>query len=200
MIAEKHPFKKALRQGIKAGVGPGGGNSLTWFQGFIKGKYGNNHVNVFTGANSMLKTKIKLGCMYTFVYEAKGAATLPYWDAQPLIFPFAEQGPHFWGINLHYLPPQYRAQLMDALYSLANDAKKPEKIKLRMTWNILQSMARHKLLAPCVKCYLKSNVRSQFLEVPYTYWNVALFMPLAQWQNSSQKTVFKESKKTIGKI
>lgn len=197
-LNDKHPFSKALRQGVKAGAGPGNGaNSIAWFQGFVKGKYGNNHVNVFNGANQLLKTKISVGKMYTFMYEAKNAATLPYWDAQPLIFPFAEQGPHFWGINLHYLPHQLRAQLMDSLYALASDAKKPEKIKLRMSWQILQTLSKHKMLAPCVKCYLKSNVQSQFLEVPYSYWNIALFMPLAQWQNASQKTVFKESKKSI---
>jgi hypothetical protein len=43
---------------------------------------------------------------------------LPYWDRLPLIFPIEIYPDGFLGINLHYLPPMYRAKLMDALYGI----------------------------------------------------------------------------------
>jgi hypothetical protein len=59
------------------------------------------------------------GTMVLFVYNAKWKKILPYYDQHPLIFPIHVEADRFLGINLHYLPISYRAQMMDALLSVA---------------------------------------------------------------------------------
>ena len=53
-----------------------------------------------------------VGQMYLFQYDAKFKDILPYWDMWPLIFPFDYAKNGFYGINLHYLPPNARIDLM----------------------------------------------------------------------------------------
>ena len=67
------------------------------------------------------KKRVRIGRMYHFKYDPKGAKTLPYYDAFPLIFMVGPAPGGFYGINLHYLPPQLRARLMDSLYDITNN-------------------------------------------------------------------------------
>ena len=66
-----------------------------------------------------------IGKMYMFYYDAKTKDKLPYWDRFPLIFVLDVRPDRFWGVNLHYLPPLYRAKLMNALYKIQNNGKTP---------------------------------------------------------------------------
>ena len=59
-----------------------------------------------------------IGQMFMFFYDPKNKQTLPYYDRFPLVFPIELYSDGFLGINLHYLPQKYRANLMDALYSI----------------------------------------------------------------------------------
>ena len=65
-----------------------------------------------------LRGRLMLGKMFMFEYDPKLAKTLPHYDAFPLIFPFKFYKEGFHGINLHYLPTEWRAILMDNLYDL----------------------------------------------------------------------------------
>ncbi|MEK9888327.1 MAG: hypothetical protein VW735_06270, partial [Gammaproteobacteria bacterium] len=76
--------------------------------------------------NKMVETDI--GRMYMFQYDPKGKDTLPYYDVFPLIFVLEKYSDGFLGMNLHYLPPVFRARLMDRLYQIErNDALRESK-------------------------------------------------------------------------
>lgn len=132
-----------------------------------------------------------------FAYDAKHKKTLPYWDASPLIFPFAEDGNYFYGINFHYLPVALRAKLMDSLYAFITDESIPANTKLQITYKILKAASAFKYIKPCVKMYLKSNVRSRLIEIPADYWEIALFLPTAEWQGPRSSEVYSDSQKII---
>lgn len=138
------------------------------------------------------RTNILPGYMYLFAYDAKHKATLPFWDRFPLIFPFHVDSESMLGMNLHYLPHLYRARLMDALYNLASNNRFDEKTKLRMSYNLLNSSAKYKYFKPCVKRYLKGQLKSRFLLIPSNEWDIALFLPLERF-TVNKTTVFKDS-------
>ncbi len=140
---------------------------------------------------------IRPGFMYLFNYDPKMKDELPYYDRFPLVFPFEADSEGFLGMNLHYIPPIFRARLMDNLYDLTNNARYDETTKLRISYNMLKSFARYKYFKPCVKRYLNSHVRSKFLLVPADEWDLALFLPLERFTKSTKQSVYRDSRKII---
>lgn len=191
-------FSKLLDKGMKAGQVPSrSASARAWFR--QKASRENAVVRkTILSEKQRGKSNIQVGRMYFFQYDAKLKDKLPYWDAFPLIFPFRETGKHFYALNLHYLPPKMRAVLMDQLYDLVNNDKYDSTTRLVISYRILSNMAKSKYIAPCVKMYLKSNVRSQFIQVEPTEWDIALFLPVAQWRNSTVQKVYADAKKAIG--
>lgn len=146
------------------------------------------------------RTFVKPGFMYLFNYDPKMKDELPYYDRFPLVFPFEADGDGFLGMNLHYIPPLYRARLMDNLYDLTNNSKFDETTKLRASYSMLKSAARYKYFRPCIKRYLNSHVRSKFLLIPSNEWDLALFLPLERFAKSTKNNVYKESRKVINGV
>jgi len=145
---------------------------------------------------SKTKRSIVVGNMYMFNYSPKTAATLPYYDQFPVIFPFEKTDNGFYGVNLHYLPHTYRARLMDMLYTFVNNDKYDETTKLQgMSYNTLRSMST--FFKPCVKRYLNKQVTSRFIQVHPKHWELALFLPLEQFAKESREKVHQDSVRLI---
>jgi hypothetical protein len=145
----------------------------------------------------LLTNRIITGEMYLFAYDPKTKEDLPYYDRFPLVFPFRKVKGGFYGINMHYLPPLLRAKLMDALYDTINNDKMDETTRLRINYRILQSAAKFRFFEPCVKHYLNNHVKSRFLKVDPTQWDVALFLPLERFAKASKLKVYADSKNKI---
>jgi len=143
------------------------------------------------------KSQALIGRMYHFKYEPKGAKDLPYYDRFPLIFMVGVAPGGFHGINLHYLPPQLRAKLMDALYDITNNTKYDESTKLKVTYDVLNSASRFRFFKPTFKHYLNSQVRSKFIEINSTEWDTALFLPTERFQKAKKTKVWADSRKRI---
>jgi hypothetical protein len=130
-------------------------------------------------------TKTYPGFLYMFSYIAKTQNELPYYDRFPVVFPFRRTKEGFYGLNMHYIPLNYRAILMDNLYKLITDKNYNEKTRLRLTYNFLDSSSKYRFFRPCVKQYLNSHVRTRFALVPANQWDIALFLPLEKFVKSS---------------
>ena len=141
--------------------------------------------------------RFRMGGLYFFVYDAKGKATLPYWDKFPLVIPIERYSDGFLGLNLHYLPPKVRARFMDKISILAVTDSNDEIARLRVSYDILSATKKYKEFRPCIKRYLTPHIRSRILAVQPGEWNHAVFLPVAQFQNESRKTVYKDSLQTI---
>jgi len=130
----------------------------------------------------------KIGSMYLFVYDPKLKATLPFYDAYPLVIPVEYYSDGFLGLNLHYLPPMARASLLDALTALANNNKYDDTTKLNISYKMLKSYSiRFGGYQNCIKRYLFSNVRSSFNYVSPVDWDKVVMMPLQKWVVNSDK-------------
>lgn len=138
-----------------------------------------------------------IGRMYMFMYDPKHKKTLPYYDRFPMIFMMEKTEGGFLGMNLHYLPPTYRARLMDALYTVRTNDSARDSEKLRISYGILNKSAKYRYFRPCIKQYLNKQVRSQYVYVPYEEWDIALMLPTERFMKKPKSTVWNESKRII---
>ena len=144
-------------------------------------------------------SSMEFGYMYAFKYDPKMKKELPYYDTFPLIFPVRIDSDGFLGINFHYLPPVLRAKLMNALYSTLTNKKYDDTTKVRISYSILQSASKYKYFKPMLKKYLRSHVRSQFLEVQVNEWDIAIFLPTESFRKADTGRVWEDSRKKLGR-
>lgn len=138
-----------------------------------------------------------IGQMLLFQYDAKHKDTLPYYDRFPLIFPINIVKGGFMGINMHYLPPQLRAQLMDQLYSISSNDRYDAKTRLNLSYDVLNGASKFRLFRPTIKRYLQRQVRSRFIKIASSEWDIALFLPLQKFVGASSNKVYADSRKII---
>jgi hypothetical protein len=191
-------FLLIARKGMKSGKVPGRPDSRDWYRKQALAVQQVNANRLMMDPNQKDRQEILPGKMYCFFYDPKHKATLPYYDRFPLVFPLKMDGDGMLGINLHYLPHDMRAMLMDALYQLEDKRYRKDK-KLRLSYEILNGAARFRYFKPCIKKYLFSHLRSRFLEIPYGDWDVALMMPLERFEKQKKQTVWKESRQKVSK-
>jgi hypothetical protein len=86
---------------------------------------------------------------------------------------------------------------MDALYDLSSNKKYDETTRLRLNYNVLNSASKFENFKPCVKHYLTSQLRSRFLYIYPSEWDVALFLPTERFQGARKTTVWADSKRKI---
>jgi len=193
-------FDDILATGVRKGELPARSTrARSWFRD-AAASYGRVSPNKMQKDNkTRFTTKMEIGKMYMFAYEAKWADQLPYWDKFPLVFPIGPAPGGFYGINFHYLPLQLRARLMDSLYELSTDNRYDEKTRLRVNYGVLSSASRFKYFKPCVKRYLTNQLRSRFIEVSAAEWDIALFLDSSKFVKAGKQQVWAESQKKISK-
>lgn len=193
-------FDDILVQGVRAGKIPARTqDARNWFRETAgKIKRIRNEGRMHRSEPERL-TKVPLvGGMYLFYYDPKYKEELPYYDRYPLIFPYKKVPGGFYGLNLHYLPLQFRARLMDGLYDFANNSRYDESTKLRMNYQLLNATSKTRFFSPCVKHYLNDHVTSQFMYVYPSEWDIALFLPLERFQKKTKSQVWADTKRIIG--
>ena len=128
-----------------------------------------------------------VGDMYFYRYDAKWKEELPYWDVYPLIFPFNTYPDGFIGLNLHYLHPGLRAEMLDALHKVSG-----KRNKMLLSWEILKGMSKLQMVEKCVKRYLYSHVKSPMVKIEKKDWLPAALMPLQSFQKQSSAYVWRQ--------
>ena len=130
---------------------------------------------------------LEIGSMYTFNYDPKWKKELPIYDTFPLIFPFHIESDRFLGLNMHYLPPAGRAQLMDVLYTITNNTKYNHSTKLKLSYQVLKNIAKKEAYAPTIHMYLKKHVKSKLRWIAPVEWDYTLMLPLAKWNGPDKE-------------
>lgn len=191
-------FDSIITQGVRSGQIPARTqDARNWFRETAQKITRLNERQLLQQEPERLSTSPLVGQMYMFYYDPKWKEELPYYDRFPLIFPFKKIKGGFLGLNLHYLPPQFRARLMDALYNYANNTRYDESTKLRLNYELLSKTAKLKYFEPCLKHYLTDHIRSKFMYVYPSEWDVALFLPTERFVKATKNQVWTDSKKQI---
>lgn len=191
-------FDEILVKGIKSGQMPARSSTAReWFREKAKSLGKISETKILRDDKSRLKNRSVIGKMYFFMYDAKHKKTLPYYDSFPLIFMVGPAKNGFFGVNFHYLPLKLRAQLMDGLYDISNNNRYDESTKLKLSYGLLKSTESLSLFKPCFKHYLSSQVRSRFVLIEPSEWDIALFLQGEQFVGASKTKVWADSRKII---
>lgn len=195
-------FDNILQQGVRQGIVPARTKAARdWYRnqaGKVTGNISPSRA-MRGGDETQITSDMEYGLMYAFKYDPKMKKELPYYDTFPLIFPIRFEQDGFLGINFHYLPPILRAKLMDALYPNVTNKKYDATTRMKVSYAILQAASKYRYFKPTVKKYLRSHVRSQFLQIDATQWDIALFLPTESFRKSDTGRIWEDSRKKIGR-
>lgn len=156
--------------------------------------------DVLAGAG---KTKRLLpGRMYLMRYNPAGKQELPYYDTFPLIFVMEVGEDYFVGLNLHYIPPYYRALFMDTLYSyVVNPDSQGEmmsstlttRISPRVDFSFMSKRESMRTFKPMWKKYRYDKVIGSFLYIPPVAWDTVMMLPLQRFRKAGINRVYRDS-------
>lgn len=137
-----------------------------------------------------IRRKPNQGYMYTYRYQPKHAATLPYWDRYPLILMLEAYSDGFLGLNLHYCPPKLRATLLDTLMEYMTDKDWERATRFGISYQLVKG---YPIVEPLLKRYLYSHITSNIVMIPSNEWEGAIFLPLQQFQKKPASFVWSQS-------
>jgi hypothetical protein len=190
-------FNNLELEAFRAGITPRTRQSRDWFRKRVSNMRRVNRNALMREEPVELSNREIVGSMYMFFYDPKGKKELPYYDSFPLVIVIGPADGGFLGLNLHYLPPILRAKFLDSLLDFTNNKKYDETTRFRLSYNLLQRAAKMKYFKPCIKHYLNDQVRSRFARVPAPEWEIATFLPTADFQKGNKSKVYSDSRRMI---
>lgn len=191
-------FDEIITKGVRAGQVPARTEEARkWYREMASKQKRINERQLINSDSDRTKEKVRPGSMYMYLYDPKHKETLPYYDRAPLVFPFRIEKGSFWGINLHYLPLELRAKLMDALYETRINSRYDESTRLRISYQLLTSASKYRYFEPCVKQYLFNHMKSKFMYVYPSEWDIAIWLPTERFTKATKTQVWAESRKKV---
>ena len=190
-------FQKLEYEAFRAGITPRTRESMNWFRRKAQAMGRVNRNALMREDPVELRNRGIIGNMYMYFYDPKTKDTLPYYDSFPLTIVVGPAPGGFYGLNLHYLPPTLRARMLDGLMDITNNKSYDDTTKFQVRYNTLKRASSLKYYKPCFKHYLNEHVKSRFAYVPPPEWEIATFLPTADFQKSGRSTVYKDSRKMI---
>lgn len=191
-IFEKHPYE----------LGQLRNKSVAWFQSQVRDLRTvsvKTPQNLMRGDQESKGTRILPGTMIMYIYDPKHKETLPYYDTFPLCLPFKLVPGGFYSLNLHYLPYNLRALLLDRLMQFKTDASLDEKTRLKFSWQLIDGVSKFAAAKPCVKHYLYDHVKTPFKAVHPHDWATAILLPVEKFVGASPQDVWRDSVNIIRK-
>ena len=158
------------------------------------------YIKIDAAQRGTLTGRLIPGRLYFFMYMPKHKNTLPYYDTFPLVLPIQRFSDGFLAINFHYLRPPERAILFDEIKIFANDRTLGPMTKIKIKYDMMRGFTRFKRAKPCLKRYLTTYMKSQFIPVGTDEWATALFLPVEQFRKRNKQAVWAESKEIFGTI
>jgi len=193
-------FNRLELQAFRAGVTPRTKESREWFRQKASNLRSINREALMKEdplkKRDASKAGTLIGTMQMFFYDPKHKKTLPYYDLFPLVIIIGPAEGGFYGLNLHYLPPILRAKFLDALMDIYG-AKMTKTARMQLTYRMLKRTAKMRYYKPCLKHYLTSNIKSRLAEVQTPEWEIATFLPTAQFRKANSQKVFYDSRQMI---
>lgn len=192
-------FAKLEYEAFRAGVNPRTKEAQDWFRKKAQQMRRINRTELLQDEQVKLVNRQNplIGSMNMFFYDPKHKDTLPYYDRFPLVIIVGPAEKGFYGLNLHYLPNVLRAKMLDALLDITNNKKYDESTRFQVSYKLLQSSSKMRYFKPCYKHYLTAHVKSRLARVAAPEWEIATFLPTANFEKSSAANVYKDSRKAI---
>ena len=170
----------ASAQGAKMSKAKQAKKSAAWFK-----------TKVADSAKGFKPGALAPGKMFTFGYDAKLKAILPYWDKFPLIVVLDTYKDGFLGLNFHYLSPIDRQKFFTKILKFSNQKGDPmdftDKAIFNISWDAVKNI---KHADKMIHKYLYGHVRTSLLEAPPNEWENVIFLPYQRFVGASAKSVW----------
>jgi hypothetical protein len=189
-------FQKLELEAFRKGITPRSKQSREWFRKKAS-QLNPNRAELMRAESVQLRSRPAVGSMYMYFYDPKTKEKLPYYDRFPLIIMVKPAPGGFYGINLHYLPMGLRAKFLDALLDNINNERYDETTKFRISYSMLKRASTLRAFKPCFKRYLSKHLRSRLALVAPTEWEIATFLPTADFEKASSTTVYRDSRRKM---
>ena len=194
-------FQKLEQEAFRAGITPRTKESRAWFMKKVQAMRGINRTQLMKEEPIQRQQPIVnrdiIGRMFMYFYDPKLKDVLPFYDRFPLVIVVGPAPGGFYGLNLHYLPPVLRARMLDGLMEITNNKAFDETTKFRMRYSVLQRMRKLRYYEPCFKHYLTKHVKGKFARVDAPEWEIATFLPTAQWKKATAQVVYRDSRSKV---
>lgn len=173
-------------------------------------------INIVSGRAFMARNRQRLkpargmsnqmiGRLVMYTYDPKLKYKLPYYDRFPLVIIVKKLNNGWHGINLHYLPPNMRVDLLDGLKRLYDDKHLDENARLRLSYEQLTSNPSLRFFRPAFKRYLADHVRSNIYIVDPMEWDLTILLPTEKFtsrqnrrlRTTSKYNVWRDSRKIV---
>jgi hypothetical protein len=139
--------------------------------------------------DSVAKGSVGIGRMYTYYYDPKHKATLPFFDRFPCVFVIEMYSDGFLALNVHYLRPSDRAALLEQLFEYQNNARISANKKLKLSYSLIAGFAKSRLAKHCVKRYLKNHIKSRLMKIDSEYWPMVAMLPMQEFDGKDFKSM-----------
>ena len=189
-------FQKLEIEAFRKGITPRSKESMAWFRNKAQ-KLRPSRRDLLRDESLTLKNRPRVGDMFMYFYDPKTKDTLPYYDRFPLTILVDRAPKGFYGLNLHYLPLDVRAKFLDALLDNLNNKRYDESTRFRLSYEMLKGASKLRAFRPCFKRYLSSHVRSRFAKVEAPEWEIATFLPTADFEKASSTEVYRDSRRKM---
>lgn len=125
---------------------------------------------------------IRTGRVYFFKYDPKGKYTLPQYDKFPLCIPIERYQDGFLGLNLHYLSVHQRSSFLKLLMEKRSENIITDRTVMKIDYDILMAVSKlQRYTKASVHRYLYTHVRSKFIEVYPSEYDIAIQLPVDNW-------------------
>jgi hypothetical protein len=189
-------FQKLEIEAFRAGITPRSKESMAWFRRKAS-QLKPNRSALLKDESLTLASRPRVGGMFMYFYDPKTKETLPYYDRFPLTIMVGPAPQGFYGLNLHYLPLDIRAKFLDSLLDTINNKRYDETTRFRVSYDLLNRASKLRAFKPCFKRYLTSHVRSRLARVDAPEWEIATFLPTADFEKASSRKVYSDSRKKM---
>jgi hypothetical protein len=192
-------FQEALDE---KGMRASSRKSINWLRRKIDDLYGSNpltYSEMLPESSRVLSPADRkfVGKMYMFKYNPIGKDELPYYDKFPLIFILNMYKNGFLGLNLHYLPPTMRVELMVQLDALRSNDKYDESTRVRISYDLIKSTARFAKAMSIIKRYHKTGITSKIIQVMPDEWVIAAFLPTENFVGAGKVKVWTDTRRKL---
>lgn len=189
-------FQKLEIEAFRKGITPRSKESMAWFRNKAQ-KLRPSRRDLLRDESLILKNRPRVGDMFMYFYDPKHKETLPYYDRFPLTILVDRAPKGFYGLNLHYLPLDVRAKFLDALLDNLTNKRYDESTRFRLSYEMLKGASKLRAFRPCFKRYLSAHVRSRFAKVEAPEWEIATFLPTADFEKASKTEIYRDSRRKM---
>jgi len=166
------------------------GQSKLWYRNKLENLQTRARTMVLENRENLHRWPDK-GKMYLFLYMPENRKQLQYYDLAPLVIPIESKRNriNFSALNLHYLFPRYRYELINNLLSEGTNTTRALNKFLRYS--------EGKDSKTITKTYFYNKCRSRFLEIPTEEWELASALPIDQFQKRHKSVVWNDTREKL---